>query len=372
VRFSRKTSRSFADGACIALVGSVGVPARYGGFETFVHELAPLLRSRGHQVVITCDATQYVDHPDQFEGCKLLWIPIRANGVLSTLHDTVALLRVCWKVDCILILGVSAGPVIPLVRLIGRARVVTNTDGIEWRRGKFGRIKRCLLWVFDRLAQLGSHRVVVDNEALLAFVGNDTRTRTDVIPYGGDQAVRIAALTPPAELLKVEYALTICRIEPENNLDLLIRGFLGSPGERYVIVGNWEGSEYARQLRRRYRDEPRLLLLDPIYDVAVLRGLRERCKVYLHGHSVGGTNPSLVEMLFFDMPIVAFDCPFNRQTASEAARYFSDEAELAGALRSLWTEGVADGAVRQTVRNRYTWNRIADAYERVFSTVLHG
>ncbi|PZN30685.1 MAG: glycosyl transferase [Proteobacteria bacterium] len=354
-------------GKRVALVGSVGVPAKYGGFETFAQELGPRLAQLGMQVIVTCDATQYAQRPREFKGCELLWVPVRANGMPSTLHDGLALLRTARRVDTILIMGVSGGPFLPLIRLISRARLVTNTDGVEWRRGKFGAVKRALLWVFDRLAQLASHAVVVDNAALTPFVLARRRRVTAVIPYGGDHAIQGPATALPEELAHTPYALTICRIEPENNIELLIRGFLASDCERYVLVGNWQVSPYARRLYERYRSEPRLRLMSPIYDIARLKGLRAGCRAYLHGHSVGGTNPSLVEMLFFDVPILAFDCEFNRQTALDAATYFAQADELADKLRTVWDAPRPTAGAREAIRARYTWDHVTEQYARLLA-----
>ncbi len=346
----------------VALVGSVGMPARYGGFETFVQELAPRLAMLGMQVTVTCDATQYETHPREFRGCRLLWLPLRANGVLSVLHDSLALLLTCWRVDVIVILGVSSGPMIPVIRAISRARLIVNTDGVEWRRGKFNAAKQMILRLFDRLAQVGSHTVVIDNEALAPFVLASKSRTAAVIAYGGDHALATEPAPLQPELVGAPYALTICRIEPENNVGLLIEAFLQSSCERYVFVGNWSSSDYGRGLYERYRHEPRLKLLQPIYDAAVLRGIRQHSRAYLHGHSVGGTNPSLVEMLFFDAPILAFDCEFNRATCGRAALYFGSASSLRQELERVWREPGVDAVAREGARSRYTWAGIAREY----------
>ena len=141
-------------------------------------------------------------------------------------------------------------------------------------------------------------------------------------------------------------------------MHMLIDGALLTPLENYTIVGNWKQSDYGRVLRERYANEPRLSLLDPIYDAQQLAMLRESCAVYLHGHSVGGTNPSLVEMLFYDCAIVCFDVAFNRETAGDCAGYFSSAADLA-MLDAASLPGLGDRIVR---RLSYTRSHIADQY----------
>lgn len=346
----------------IAFVGSVGVPARYGGFETFVQEIGPRLVRRGFDVVVTCDATAYQEHPGSFQGCRLIWIPVRANGMLSVLHDTWALATTCRRADVVLVLGVAGALAFPIARLLSRAKLVVNIDGVEWRRGKFGPIRRALLRLFDAIAQRSCHKIIVDNRALLPYVTARKERTTRVIPYGGDHVRRVEEPCERKCSDETPFALTICRIEPENNIELLISGFLRSRCARYVIVGNWDSSAYGKQLRARYKENPRLRLLEPIYDNDRLSTLRSGCSAYLHGHSVGGTNPSLVEMLYFDCPIFAYDCVFNRETAGEAAEYFSDESQLACLLDGNLGRPPKSFSVRAAKRAEYAWGRIADAY----------
>ena len=161
-----------------------------------------------------------------------------------------------------------------------------------------------------------------------------------------------------------EYALTICRIEPENNCGLLIEGFLRSSCPAYVFVGNWAASPYGRDLRARYGANPRLRLLDPIYDAATVFSLRSGCRHYLHGHSVGGTNPSLVEMLYFDCAILCYDCAFNRATARDSVAYF-DTAEALGA--ALQQSPAVDPTRRGALRIAYSATTIGEQLSQVLN-----
>ncbi len=144
---------------------------------------------------------------------------------------------------------------------------------------------------------------------------------------------------------------------------MLIEGALRSSLVEYTIIGNWNHSAYGRSLRLRYADEPRLRLLDPIYDPLQLAELRAGCEYYLHGHSVGGTNPSLVEMLFYDCSILCFDVEFNRRTAEQGAGYFGSADELKQALDNVTPHSIG----RQALRLRYTTATIADAYLQVIA-----
>ncbi len=204
-------------------------------------------------------------------------------------------------------------------------------------------------------------RLRVAVEALLPYVLH--RQKSVCVEYSGEHAVMFPARDATPRTAATSYALTICRIEPENNCELLIEAFLRSSQPSYVFVGNWDRSDYGRALRRRYAGERRLQLLDPIYDPAELFRLRRSCSRYLHGHSVGGTNPSLVEILFFDCEILCWDCSFNRVTAGQAARYFFSADELAGML-STEPASIVD---RSEVRRRYSTRTIVAKLRAAFT-----
>ena len=177
-------------------------------------------------------------------------------------------------------------------------------------------------------------------------------------------------MTDEKHLPERPYAFTVCRIEPENNLHLILEAFETSPHEvpELVIVGNWNHSAYGRELRERFGQYGHIHLMDPIYDLERLNRLRGNCKVYLHGHSCGGTNPSLVEAMYMGLPIIAFDVNFNRETTEKQAKYFSTAAELHELCEHLDAEAAHAVASRmkEIADRRYTWRRISDLYAELF------
>lgn len=340
----------------ISFIGSAGIPNRYGGFESFLEHCAPTIAARGIPVIVTCDARLYPERDPDFRGVHREFLSVPANGAASVVHDAVAFLRVFTRSDQIVVLGVSGGLWFPLFRLlcgITGKRLIVNVDGVEWRRTKFSAKKRRLLKLFDTLAQWFSHHVVYDNQGLYDYLTTSARKKSTCIAYPGDYVLRLQSV-----LRKPYTALTVCRIEPENNLELLIEGALGSTLKVYTIVGNWNHSDYSRGLREIYTSEARLRLLDPIYDPLKLAELRESCAYYLHGHSVGGTNPSLVEMLFYDCEILCFDVDFNRYTAGQCASYFKTAIDLQNTIDSQTSKTVS----RQDIRSQYTAEEITEAY----------
>lgn len=160
------------------------------------------------------------------------------------------------------------------------------------------------------------------------------------------------------------FAFTVCRIEPENNVHLLLQAFSESPKMSLVIVGNWAHSSYGKFLKEKYVNSSSVILHDPIYDQQKLNVLRSRCTLYLHGHSCGGTNPSLVEAMYLGLPIAAYDCNFNRETTENHALYFKSAEELNELIHLLNPEKLQFVAqsMKTVADRRYTWKRIAKCY----------
>lgn len=355
-------SASLQSSVRMAFIGSAGIPNRYGGFESFLEHCGPSFAAATESTVVTCDAALYQDDlSPNFHGVRRVFLKTRANGASSILHDLLAFFRVYRESTHIMVLGVSGGVWFPLFQLmcrLGGKRLGVNIDGVEWRRAKFSRNKQRILRMFDHLAQRFSDVVVYDNAGLAPYILPAAKCRSVEIRYSGDHVLRL-----PNVSRQPGTALTVCRIEPENNLDMLIEGALRSNLKRYTIVGNWANSDYSRALRERFGGNARLELLDPIYDPRLLAQMRESCAIYLHGHSVGGTNPSLVEMLFYDCSIICYDVSFNRVTVGSGASYFADASSLAKVIdeRMVEMEGGADPE-RQILRSQYTSKSIANAY----------
>ncbi len=354
----------------ISILGTVGIPASYGGFETLAENLARFHKSSNlsGELVVYCSEKSYPTQQNAHLGARLRYIKLHANGVSSVPYDIISLLAaVRHRSDVILLLGVSGAVALPLVRLLSRARIVTNIDGIEWKRAKWKGLSRWFLRFSEWMAVRFSHEVVADNAGIAEHVVKSYRRDCHVIAYGGDHALQAPSKPYEGAALPSRYALALCRIEPENNVAMILEAFAASPEMPMVFVGNWNNSNFGRELRQRYADVPHLHLLDPIYDVGVLRTLRGNAAIYVHGHSAGGTNPSLVEMMHFGVPILAYDCIFNRCTTEEKALFFSDAAALRHALNALDAEEAARIG-RDMIRiaeARYTWDAVGRAYFKI-------
>lgn len=354
----------------IAILGTVGVPASYGGFETLAENLVKYHArfSLPKALTVYCSSKSYPTKARVFLSAHLEYVPLDANGAQSVAYDIVSLFSAIWRRnDVILLLGVSGAIALPLVRLFSSARIVTNVDGIEWKREKWKGAARWFLRLSERMAVRFSHEVVADNAGIAEHVAQCYGRECHVIAYGGDHAVLAPSRPYDGPPLPARYALALCRIEPENNVATILQAFAQKPDMPLVFVGNWNNSDFGRELRQRFATVPHLHLLTPIYDVGVLRTVRGNAALYVHGHSAGGTNPSLVEMMHFGLPILAFDCIFNRHTTDGKAMFFGDAEALRDGIDALDpAEAERMGEeLRRVAQARYTWDAVGDAYFRI-------
>jgi len=266
-----------------------------------------------------------------------------------------------------LILGVSGAVFFPILRCLPKVKIITNVDGIEWRRDKWQGVSKLFLKFSELLAIKFSTCVVSDNDSITNYIAEEYRTDCITIAYGGDHALR------PMATVKVDndrdvikpFALTICRIEPENNVHLILEAF-SQAKLSVIVIGDWEKSLYGKELYSKYKGIKNITLLQPIYCLDLLHYYRISCSVYIHGHSAGGTNPSLVEIMHFSKPVFAFDCTFNRSTMENAGIYFDSANRLVKLLDE--SGGLADDFVMgEIARRRYTWDIVREQYLELFT-----
>lgn len=351
----------------VAIIGTVGVPANYGGFETLVENLVKYhdASSRSEVLTVYCSSITYPEKKATYHSARLKYIPLNANGVQSIPYDIFSLFSAVWnRSDVILLLGVSGAVVLPLIRVISSARIITNIDGIEWRRQKWRGLAKWFLRLSEKIAVHFSHDVIADNAAIADYVRTTYCVESHVIAYGGDHVVDAELVSVDEYELPHRYAFSVCRIEPENNIHMIVEAFSRLPAQPLVIVGNWGNSDYGRSIRDRFEKFTHIFLLDPIYDLGKLRTLRSKAFIYLHGHSAGGTNPSLVEAMHFGLPILAFDCSFNRSTTENKAIYFSSADQLASLVTLIEAKSAKQvgQAMLFIAGKRYTWSIIAQQY----------
>ncbi|HDU8571784.1 TPA: DUF1972 domain-containing protein [Vibrio parahaemolyticus] len=352
------------DNKHVVIVGTVGLPACYGGFESLVENLT-INKSENINYSVFCSSKSYSRKLKEYNGAKLLYVPLSANGFSSIFYDITSLFKsLLIKPDCVLILGVSGCLFLPIYKLFSKAKIVTNIDGLEWKRDKWGKWARKFLKWSEAIAVKYSDIIITDNKAIGDYVHQEYGIENTTIAYGGDHAIRNSL---KSSLDKGNYSLGLCRIEPENNVHLILEAFKGT-SQHLKFVGNWNASEFGRELKEKFQNEDNIELLDPIYDLDELFELRSGCSLYLHGHSAGGTNPSLVEMMHFETPIFAFDCSFNRYSTENKAYYFDSVESLKALLKQYDTTILKENAVnmKEIAERRYTWAEISRLYETTY------
>lgn len=355
----------------VAVLGTQGVPASYGGFETLVENIIGENCPKNVQYTVFCSSKDMKERPSAYKGAVLKYVPLHANGMQSIPYDILSMMRVMRGYDVILVLGVSGCLFLPVFRLFCRKKLIVNIDGLEHRRAKWGRLARWVLRSSEAMAVRYADVVVSDNKGIQDYVTETYHKPSVLIAYGGDHVFRDLtdvfrdSCLASYGLEAGKYAVTVCRIEPENNCHVTLEAFARS-GHKLVFVGNWDNSEYGRELKERYSKCGNIVILDAIYDLDILYALRANAGMYVHGHSAGGTNPSLVEAMFFGRPIVAYDVVYNRETTHNRAFYFSDVDSLCEILsdKGLPVERFAESgaALRSIAREHYTWRHISEQY----------
>jgi len=353
----------------ITIVGIVGVPAKYGGFESLVETLLDN-NEFAFNYKIFCSSKTYQKKQSYYKGANLKYLRIKPNGTSSIIYDGLGLLS-CLKnhTDIILLLGVSGAIFLPLMKLFSNSKIICNIDGIEWKRQKWRYLARVFLKFSEALAIKYSDIIITDNKGISDYVKLNYKKDSVTIAYGADVNNNHSNyLLKRYGLGKNQYFFKVCRIEPENNIELILNAFSQMHNQKIVIVGNWHNSLFGVKMLRKYQVYSNITLLKPIYNQFDLNELRVNCKGYIHGHSAGGTNPSLVEAMGLKLPIIAFDVKFNRYTLDDNGIYFSNKNDLIREVTRFDSRDIEMDVekIHETFLNRYTAEKIAEEYAKLF------
>lgn len=355
----------------IALIGTRGVPARYGGFETCVEEVGSRLAAAGHEVIVYCRPSGGDEQPlASYKGMRLIHLPIVRKRSLETLahtglsvwHPSLA------RCDAAIVFNAANAPLLPVIRARG-IPVATHVDGLEWQRGKWGAMGRRYYRAAEALAVRWSDALIADARGIADYYATEFGARTELIAYGApmteaSDADRVADL----DLSPGKYHLVVARFEPENHVLEAVQGYVASNAELpLVVVGS---APYADAYTARIRDaaDERVRFLGSVWDQDQLNQLYAHALSYVHGHSVGGTNPSLLRAAGAGAFTLAWDVSFNREVIGDDGAYWSSPDQLAE--RFAEAEGdphrahVLGAALRRGIV-RYNWDDVAAAYERL-------
>ena len=351
----------------VAIIGTVGVPACYGGFESLVENLLDYT-PKDVEYTIFCTSQKYEQKFETYKGAKLKYLDLNANGKDSIMYDYKSM-KMSLDADIMLILGVSGCMFLPLIRTKFKGKIITNIDGLEWKRDKWNFFVKWLLHYSEKMAVKYSDIVIGDNKGITDYVKETYKKEAVLIAYGGDHVSKIDddSLYEKYPFCKNPYSVTVCRIEPENNIHLILEAFSKMPENHFVMVGNWKNGEYGSELKDKYSKFENIHLLDPIYESHTINWIRSNASLYIHGHSAGGTNPSLVEAMNLALPILAYDCVYNRETTQDQCLYWKDSNDIIDIFSNKKDsfESISKNMI-EIGSKEYSWKKIAEEYNTLW------
>lgn len=357
----------------IAILGTRGIPNQYGGFEQFAEKFAISMAGRGHQVFV------YSSHNHPYSGSELQQVRLihcfdpeyRMGTAGQFIYDLNCILDSRKRgFDIILQLGYTSSTVWSWL-MPGGSLVVTNMDGLEWKRTKYGRMTRWFLRHAEKWGARYSNYLIADSKAIKDYLWDKYQISSLFVPYGAEVFEAADSGHPVFGRLGIvpgSYDLLIARFEPENNIALALQAYRSNGKRKLVLVGNHEHTRFGKRCSEQYGKCGNIIFAGPIYNSEDLQQLRCHAALYIHGHSVGGTNPSLLEAMGCGVTICAHDNVFNRSTLCANAHYFNTAGDLEQILaddtaadKSCWREENL-----KKVRECYNWETITDKLEQSF------
>lgn len=374
----KKKSTEHTGAMKIALVGTRGVPARYGGFETCVEEVGQRLVAMGHEVVVYC-RTPKKDQPgpSSYLGMELVHHSAPARKSMETLvHTGKAVGHILQhRVDATIVFNAANSPWLPVLKA-ARIPVATHVDGLEWQRARWGKAGRKYYRAAESLAVRLSDALIADAEGIQDYYTEEFNIETTLLAYGapilehgGSTRIATLGLQPKA------YHLVVARFLPENHVHLIVEGYTRSKARLpLIVVGSHPyAQEYTATLHG--MGDARVDFIGGVWDQALLDELYANALVYWHGHSVGGTNPSLLRAMGAGAATNAFDVSFNREVLGSAGEYFataSDIPAMAERAEANVAAVLERGGASVDRARRYDWDDIARGYESMCRQIVAG
>jgi glycosyltransferase involved in cell wall biosynthesis len=357
----------------LAILGTRGVPASYGGFETFAEQLSTRLVARGHDVTVYCRA-HYVS-PRQLEhrGVKLKVLPTLRHKYFDTvIHSFLSALHaVPQRYDAALICNAANAPFAPILRAAG-IPVALNVDGLEHKRKKWNWLGRNYYHLCERLATILPSEIVTDARVIQDYYQTKYNTPSTMIAYGAEVERRPDRLMVRRWGVEPQrYVLYVSRLEPENNAHLVIEAFKKVRTHyRLLIVGDAPyARDYIHELKERAGRDRRIIFTGFVFGEGY-RALQQNAYCYVHGTEVGGTHPALIEAMGYGNCVLTLGAPENIEVVGDAGLIYHDENDLARLLQNVLRDGARVAHYRQLAQNRvresYNWEGVVDRYEELF------
>lgn len=354
----------------IAMIGTRGVPAAYGGFETCVEEVGSRLAAHGHDIIVYCRGVAEGERLDEYMGMRLIHKPAVRKRSLETLSHTgfsvVDLLK--RQADAALVFNAANAPWLPLLRA-ARIPVATHMDGLEWQRDKWGPTGKLYYKLAEKMAVSWSNELIADAAGIGDYYQNTYQRDTVRIAYGAPKQLgsRKDRLTEVG-LEAGGYHLLVARFEPENHVEMIVEGYVRSNAKKpLVVVGSAPYSaDYVQRVHT--AADSRVIFLGGVWDQELLNQLYSNAFIYWHGHSVGGTNPSLLRAIGAGTATNAYNVAFNEEVLLKSGSYFSNSQDVSR-LVEIAEHDPADvldrGKKAYKESLRYDWDEVAHAYERL-------
>jgi glycosyltransferase involved in cell wall biosynthesis len=357
-------------GLKIAILGTRGVPNNYGGFEHIAGYLSRGLVSKGHDVTVY-NSSKHPYRDNNWHGVRIIhcFDPEYLIGVPGQfIYDLNCILDTRKRnYDILLMLGYTSSSIWGFL-YPRRPVVITNMDGLEWQRTKYSRPVREFLKFAELLAVQSSRFHVADSPMIKEYLDNKYSIRCKYIAYGAElDREPDENLLKEYGLHKQGYFLLMARMEPENNIEMILDGFCQSKSEtRFAVIGN-TGNGYGKHLVAKYRSEKRIVFLGALFDEAKVHSITSFCKLYFHGHSVGGTNPSLLDAMAARAPLAVHDNMFNKSITNGNALLFTTASDVSDLIRkNSYSNEIFIKNNYAAIKSEFNWSRIIDQYESYF------
>jgi glycosyltransferase involved in cell wall biosynthesis len=369
----------------IAIIGSRGIPAKYGGFETAVEAVAPKLAEMGWNVIVSCEGPRDQRKPAVYKGVYLFYFPCRPffRVIYEVLYDVYSLVKSGLMCSCVYMLGYGAGLFFFVSRIL-RNKLIVNVDGLEWKREKFNKFERAILLASEKAAVTFADVIVADSKEIKKYIERRYKKQAVYITNGvnapqlekwDEQKLASHALLKGSTGLSPDnYWLAVARLEPENNIHIIVESFLKSDSrKKLIIIGNFSSKKYQRRVLEILEDSnagKRVVLTGAVYDASLLNMLRQHCFACIHGHSVGGTNPALLEAMSMKNLIIAHDNEFNREVGGQTMLYFKDVGDLTARIEEIEHKSDSFAHLKEAAYSRvlsnYSWEDIVKEYDKLF------